>query len=315
MGHGHSNIRGNRCRGNVNNSSTQLIESFNDLKEFPPEIALSILSKLDATDLCLASCVWQDLAEDEVLWKSLCFSRWSYVSVYGAKTEANNGKKPIFKSLYLLLDEASLIYSFRPHQGIKYLIENGVMQDDPKELAKLLHGASFYNKSTQIYLKDREDVLEEFVSLQQFQNISLCDGLRKFFGKVHPPEQRGEFLDLLVEKFAHRYHNCNPDYGFNIDSIAVLCYSLVLLSVDPYSPHVKNKMSKREFIRNNRQVLTDANRDMLSDLYDDVYMNGHIVPNFSKGAKKDPGHRFPFYRPYGAIFEFRPLEMKLSCTC
>ena len=32
----------------------------------------------------------------------------------------------------------------------------------------------------------------------------------------------------------------------------VMCFSLILLSVDLSSPHVKNKMSKREFIRNTR---------------------------------------------------------------
>ena len=31
-----------------------------------------------------------------------------------------------------------------------------------------------------------------------------------------------------------------------------MCFSLILLSVDLSSPHVKNKMSKREFIRNTR---------------------------------------------------------------
>ena len=71
MGQGSSNTNnGNanrdRCKGPSNNS---VQDSFHDLKEFPPEIALSILSNLNATDLCLASCVWQDLAEDEVLWR------------------------------------------------------------------------------------------------------------------------------------------------------------------------------------------------------------------------------------------------------
>ena len=83
-----------------------------------------------------------------------------------------------------------------------------------------------------------------------------------------------------------------------------------------YSPHVKNKMSKREFIRNNRQVVADVNADTLSDIYDDVYLNGHVVPSSQKNVK-DGSHerRFPFYRPYGAIFEFKPMEMKLSCSC
>lgn len=50
-------------------SPTITSETFYDLSEFPPEIAVSILSNLNATDLCLASCVWKDLAEDEILWK------------------------------------------------------------------------------------------------------------------------------------------------------------------------------------------------------------------------------------------------------
>ena len=130
MGNGHSNIRNYRCHGTRNhghnrnighNPDPALLESFNDLKELPPEIALSILSNLNATDLCLASCVWSDLAEDEVLWKSLCYSKWSYTSIYDKmKLPPMEGsrfaQKPVYKSLYLLLDEASLIYSFRPHQ-------------------------------------------------------------------------------------------------------------------------------------------------------------------------------------------------------
>ena len=109
---------------------------------------------------------------------------------------------------------------------------------------------------------------------------------------------------------------CSVAFFYFLESIAVLCYSLLLLSVDLYSPHVKNKMSKREFIRNNRQVLADANRDSLSDIYDDVYLNGHIVPNYVKsGTKNKEQHRFPFYRPYGAIFEFKPIEIKLNCAC
>lgn len=40
-----------------------------DLSAFPPELALAVLSKLNATDLCLAACVWEQLASDEILWQ------------------------------------------------------------------------------------------------------------------------------------------------------------------------------------------------------------------------------------------------------
>ena len=43
-----------------------------DLDHLPPELAITILSHLDATDLCLAACVWQELATDNILWHGLC---------------------------------------------------------------------------------------------------------------------------------------------------------------------------------------------------------------------------------------------------
>ncbi len=43
-------------------------KSFPDLQNLPPELSLLILSHLNATDLCLASCVWENLANDQLLW-------------------------------------------------------------------------------------------------------------------------------------------------------------------------------------------------------------------------------------------------------
>ncbi|XP_057313835.1 F-box only protein 8-like [Hydractinia symbiolongicarpus] len=331
MGQGISTSGGNQIRRdrNVNDQHQQQHQqqneipwsNFRDLKELPPEIAISILSNLNATDLCLASCVWKDLAEDDMLWKGLCTTKWSYTSLYNRLSKKSScssrfGKKPVYKTLYLLLDEATLIFAFRPPQGIKYLVDHEILQDNATELAKFFDGTSaLYPNSIQVYMQDRHDVLDEFIKMQTFTDLSICDGLRKFFKKLPPPEQRGEFLDLLVEKFSSKFYECNPNCGFNRDHIAVLCYSLLLLSVDLYSPHVKNKMSKREFIRNNRQVLMDANRDMLGDIYDDVYLNGHIVPHNKQIGTTKKKHRFPFYRPYGAIFEFKPIELKLNCSC
>jgi len=38
------------------------------IRDLPLELSLAVLSHLDATDLCLAGCVWNDLAHDEILW-------------------------------------------------------------------------------------------------------------------------------------------------------------------------------------------------------------------------------------------------------
>lgn len=50
-------------------SRTLKQESFPDLCNFPPEVAVCVLSHLNATDLCLAACVWKHLADNELLWQ------------------------------------------------------------------------------------------------------------------------------------------------------------------------------------------------------------------------------------------------------
>ena len=60
-----------------------------------------------------------------------------------------------------------------------------------------------------------------------------------------------------------------------------MCYSLILLSVDLTSPHVKNKMSKREFIRNLRQATPDVSSELLGHMYDNIYLSGHVATEYS----------------------------------
>lgn len=58
------------CQSDITDSFT--IQDLPDLATLPPEVAVQVLSHLDATDLCLASCVnesWYSLANVEILWK------------------------------------------------------------------------------------------------------------------------------------------------------------------------------------------------------------------------------------------------------
>ena len=65
------------------------------------------------------------------------------------------------------------------------------------------------------------------------------------------------------------------------DTVFVICYSLILLSVDLTSPHVKNKMSKREFIRNLRRATPHSlSADLLGHMYDNIYLSGHVAVDY-----------------------------------
>jgi Sec7-like guanine-nucleotide exchange factor len=60
-----------------------------------------------------------------------------------------------------------------------------------------------------------------------------------------------------------------------LDAAYVLAYSTVLLNTDQYNPQVKKRMSKAEFIRNNRGINDGADlpEDFLSEIFDEIAKN------------------------------------------
>lgn len=57
------------------------------------------------------------------------------------------------------------------------------------------------------------------------------------------------------------------------DTVYVLAYSTILLNTDAYNPQVKNRMSKDDFIKNNRGINEgqDLPPEFLTSIYDDIY--------------------------------------------
>ncbi|XP_043203967.1 F-box only protein 8-like [Amphibalanus amphitrite] len=248
---------------------------FPDLSELPAELGLEVLKHLDATDLCLAACVWQNLAEDEILWQGLCKDQWRYASVY--RRLRAGGADRSYRHTYLQLDEGTLTFNADPFSGMQYFISRGLVDDDPAEIAMFLHSSSQMNpQQMRRYLDQRRDVMTLVMDLQNYRDQFLPAALRKLFSKVQPPEDRGNYLQTMLDKFSVKFCQGNPQLGLSTDTVYILCFSLIMLSVDLTSPHVKNKMSKREFIRNVRHAA--AVDDVLSGhLYDDIYLRGHIA--------------------------------------
>lgn len=256
------------------NKPNNAVTKFQDLQNLPPEIGLAVLSHLNATDLCLAACVWDTLANDEILWMGLCKDSWGYASIYKYIKNQNFS----FKKLYMILDEASLTFNCDAFEGEDYLFKHGLVENSPMEIAKFLH---FTKKIRPIkkreYLNKRRDVLDKLVHLQNFEKQFLPNALRNLFGTISAPEQRGDLLTEMIEKFSARFCSCNPNLGFSKDTIFVLCFSLIMLSVDLTSPAVKNKMSKREFIKNTKRAALGVDEDFAGHLYDNIYLIGHIA--------------------------------------
>ena len=63
-----------------------------------------------------------------------------------------------------------------------------------------------------------------------------------------------------------------PFPGTPPDTAYVLAYSTIMLNVDQHNPQVKKRMTKQEFIKNNRGINNNADlpEHVLTDIFDDI---------------------------------------------
>lgn len=95
-------------------------------------------------------------------------------------------------------------------QGIAYLVNAGVLEDSPVAIADFIHHTTTLDwRSLRQYLSDRHDVLDCLIELHSYDNMFLPDALRKFFSLIPAPNERGQFLESLLERFSKKYIQCN----------------------------------------------------------------------------------------------------------
>ena len=89
-------------------------------------------------------------------------------------------------------------------------------------------------------------------------------------GFVLPVE--AQQIDRIMEKFSQRFHQANTAVLSHPDTAYILSFSLIMLNTDLHNPSVKNKMTKQDFVRNNRQIDQgkDLPRQYLEDLYEGI---------------------------------------------
>ena len=65
-------------------------------------------------------------------------------------------------------------------------------------------------------LRDSDISLSTVIALLNYTSFLICSSFcfRQFFERVYPPDQRGEFLDTLLNKFSVQFCATNPTTSF-----------------------------------------------------------------------------------------------------
>ncbi|KAI5457139.1 hypothetical protein BGZ63DRAFT_428558 [Mariannaea sp. PMI_226] len=175
-------------------------------------------------------------------------------------------------------------FNFKPKRGIKLFLRDGfIASDSPKDIAEFLLKEDKLDKA-QIgeYLGEGDqkniDIMHAFVDTMEFTKKRFVDALRQFLQSFRLPGE-AQKIDRFMLKFAERYVMGNPNAFANADTAYVLAYSVILLNTDLHSVKVAKRMSKEEFIRNNRGINDNADLpdDYLLGIYDEIAANEIVL--------------------------------------
>ncbi|KAI1329529.1 Sec7-domain-containing protein [Xylariaceae sp. FL0255] len=175
-------------------------------------------------------------------------------------------------------------FNFKPKRGIKYLVDAGFIASySPQDIAKFLLSDERLDKA-QIgeYLGEGEqkniDIMHAFVETMDFTRRRFVDALRQFLQSFRLPGE-AQKIDRFMLKFASRYVEGNPNAFASPDTAYVLAYSVILLNTDLHSSKIARRMTKEDFIKNNRGINDNADlpAEYLIGIYDEIASNEIVL--------------------------------------
>ncbi|BGP41544.1 hypothetical protein JCM10449v2_005535 [Rhodotorula kratochvilovae] len=151
--------------------------------------------------------------------------------------------------------------------------------------------------------------LQAYLRLFPFDHLALDIALRVFLSSASLPSETQQ-IDRVMEAFARRYCECNPDLfgaapkkrdvgdeGLSAEGAMseegragarkdgkeesdvpyVLAFSMVMLNTDHFNPNAKSKMTKADYVKNTR--IDGAAPELLEYLYDQITAAPFIYVN------------------------------------
>lgn len=182
-------------------------------------------------------------------------------------------------------------FNFKPKHGIKALVAEGfIPSDSPEDIARFLLKEDKLDKA-QIgeYLGEGDqkniDTMHAFVDSMEFTKRRFVDALRVFLQSFRLPGE-AQKIDRFMLKFAERYVLGNPNAFANADTAYVLAYSVILLNTDQHSSKIAKRMTKEEFIKNNRGINDNADLpdEYLLGIYDEIASNEIVLTSEREAA-------------------------------
>ncbi|KAI8821421.1 uncharacterized protein EV422DRAFT_495953, partial [Fimicolochytrium jonesii] len=214
------------------------------------------------------------------------FSTGSATSLAATPTEwspDDNVQIENLASRKLQMRNAIKQFNVKPTKGVKALIRDGFVEEDPMSIAKFLRTTDALTKAAiGEYLGEADafnvDVMHAFIDTLDFTEMDFVPALRAFLQTFRLPGE-AQKIDRIMEKFADRFYENNPDMFAKADTAYTLAFSVIMLNTDLHSPSIKHRMTPEGFIKNNRGINDDGDLpdELLTRIYEQVSKNEIIM--------------------------------------
>ncbi|EFA83259.1 Arf guanyl-nucleotide exchange factor [Heterostelium album PN500] len=180
----------------------------------------------------------------------------------------------------ILLEQGKQKFSSHPKKGIEFLTQCGLLKETPTDIAEFLRQSDFDQKKIGEYLCSHIHsfpnkllyVLYKFIDTFDFKNIDIDQALKSLLTCIQLNGEN-QAIDRVVEKFAEKYFNDNPESIYsNAESVYLLSYGIIILSTDLHNSSIKSKLTKEEWLKMNSKSnnKNDYKEDFLVGIYDRV---------------------------------------------
>lgn len=190
--------------------------------------------------------------------------------------------------------KGSRLFNESPKKGIKFLVENGVIEADENGdiNASLSHFLRFTQqldkKALGEYLGRPENLetLKAYMDQFNFTGKRMDEAMRMILETFRLPGESQQIM-RVTESFAATYFASGPKEIANVEAAEILAYSVIMLNVDQHSPQIRrqSRMSVEQYIRNVSGVndKKDFPKEYLVSIYEAIQQNEILMPEEHEG--------------------------------
>ena len=213
------------------------------------------------------------------------------------------------------IDEAFVRFNAGKKSGMKLLKELGVIKEGVEPLAIFLREDKRVSHSVIGEIFGGEDefnlsVLEHFLSLLSFSDLSILEALKYFLSLFELPGE-GQKVERILENFAKKYADDNPGL-YTTDAAHLLSFLLMMLHTNAHNPQVVDKMNLASFLNIGKNIDNDGKPvavETLTKFYHDVNQTPLAVHSLEKRRREIQNTLSRSFKEKQELFKLESLKL------